>query len=323
VNIITTLDVAQRPSVVALGVFDGLHLGHRALLSDVVARARAQGAAATVVTFDAHPLWTVAPDRAPQILATLEQRLEGFERLGIDQVVVLAFTEAVAEESPEEFVARVLVGQLGAITVVAGDDTGFGRDRQGDTALLLREGARHGFSVVATATLGPGRRWSSSWVRHLLREGDVAGAATVLGCPFVLRGEVVHGDARGREIGFPTANLVVGPHQALPVDGVYAAAVALASGEWRAAAVSVGTRPQFYESGELLVEVHLPGFQGDLYGQRLDVAFLERLRGQETYGSLEELIAQIGRDVAATQEIFQKFPSEDAQLLGWNLGQRR
>lgn len=306
----------HRPSVVAFGVFDGLHLGHQALIGEVVRLARERAAVPSVVTFDPHPALVLAPHSAPQLIGTLAQRLEGFDRLGIEQVGVLGFDEVSARESAASFIERVLVGGLGVVDLVVGDDVHFGRDRQGDIDLLVREGAHHGYRVHTSPTYGRGERFSSTAVRGRLAEGDVAGAREILGRPFVVRASVEHGDARGRELGFPTANLRVVPRQQLPGLGIYAAAVRLGDGRWRCGAVSVGTRPQFYENAGVLVEVHLPDFEGDLYDQVLDVAFLAHLRGEAVFASLEDLVAQMGRDVGDSRALFEKFNPESSVLLG-------
>lgn len=306
----------RRPSVAAFGVFDGLHRGHQELIAEVVSLAHEHAAHATIVTFDPHPAQVLSPSTAPLLISTIEQRLEGMDRLGIEQVGVMAFDRAAAGESAASFVERVLVRQLGVTDLVVGDDVHFGRDREGDIALLVREGDRHGFRVHPSPTYGVASRFSSSAVRSRLSAGDVAAANEILGRAFVLRGVVVSGDARGRQIGFPTANLRTQERQQLPALGIYAAAVHLESGQWLCGAVSVGTRPQFYENGGILVEAHLPGFEGTLYDQRLDVAFLERIRGEATFATVEELIVQMGRDVASSVEIFEKFSPTASVLLG-------
>ena len=306
----------RRPSVAAFGVFDGLHRGHQALIGDVVTLAREARATASVITFDPHPAFVLDPEHAPRLIGTLDQRLEGLARLGVTQVGVLGFDEMSARESASDFVERILVGQLGVVDLVVGDDVHFGRDREGDVALLQREGERYGFRVHRSPTYGDAERFSSTAVRARLVEGDVAGAGEILGRPFVLRGVVVHGDARGREIGFPTANLRVAERQILPALGIYAGAVRVGTGFWRAGAISVGTRPQFYDDGGVLVEVHLPGFNGDLYDAVIDVAFLTRLRSEATFASLEELVVQMDRDVAASGEIFKEFTPSTSLLLG-------
>ena len=306
----------KRPSVVSFGVFDGLHRGHQALLTQVVRLAHDNAAHASVVTFDPHPALVLSPSTAPRLIGTLDQRLEGMDRLGVEQALVMDFDQESAAESAASFVERVLVRQLGVCDLVVGDDVHFGRDREGDVALLVRLGERHSFRVHSSPTYGEVTRFSSSAVRARLAAGDVAAAAEILGRAFVLRGRVVHGDARGREIGFATANLHTHERQQLPALGIYAAAVHLEDGRWWCGAVSVGTRPQFYENGGVLVEVHLPGFVGDLYGQRLDVAFLERLRGEKTFAALDELIARMRHDVVRSQQIFEKFSPTVSVLLG-------
>jgi riboflavin kinase/FMN adenylyltransferase len=234
-----------RPSVVAFGIFDGLHLGHQALIEHVVRLSSQAGGAATVVTFDPHPKRALSPLNAPALIGTLEQRLEGISSLGIVQVGVLAFDEFAASESASSFVERVLVDYLGTTDLVAGDDMHFGRGREGDIALLVHEGERHGFRVHTSPTYGGEHRHSSTAVRARLDEGDVAGAIKILGRPFVLRGVVMHAETRGREVGFPTANLLIAPHQKLPARGNYAASVRWAGQTWRCATVSVATRSHF------------------------------------------------------------------------------
>jgi riboflavin kinase/FMN adenylyltransferase len=302
------------PCVVALGVFDGLHRGHQKVIELVVSLAKSHDALAAVVTFDPLPATVLSPTEAPRLLATVEQRLEGLAALGVDEVRVLSFTQELANESAEDFIDRVLVGELHARCVVVGEDFHFGRDRRGNVAMLRELGPARGFEVVAAPLFGDDERWSSTSVRRALERGDLAGASRVLGRPFGLRGVVEHGDQRGETLGFPTANLKLAPTQELPAEGVYAGTARI-EGTWWPAAISLGTRPQFYEDGDLLVEVHLVGYEGDLYGRTLDVLFLERLREQSTFADLDDLIAQIGRDVAKTREIFDGLPDEGFQLL--------
>jgi len=318
-------DVANppAPSVVAIGVFDGLHLGHQRVIATLLDLARQRGARATVVTFDPHPAWVLAPERAPKLIGTLAQRLEGFEALGVDVVRVVRFDPALAAESGEDFIERVLVGELHALSVVVGEDFRFGHERHGDVDLLSHGGTRWDFDVVAAPIYGIGDRWSSTMVRRALDAGDLDTANGTLGRPFTLRGQVVHGDARGADLGYPTANLETAPRQQLPSEGVYAGVARLADSTWRSAAVSVGARPQFYEAGEVLVEVHLPGFEADLYDATLDVAFVRRLRAQATFSSVDELIARIELDVRQSVGIFEEFTANTPALLGWELGQRR
>jgi riboflavin kinase/FMN adenylyltransferase len=316
-----TSALRDAPSHVAIGVFDGLHLGHQKVIETLLAFDSPTGVA-TVVTFDPHPALVLAPERAPRLLQTLGQRLEGLEALGVEQVRLLSFGPELAKLSGEEFVQRVLVDELHAKAVMVGKDFRFGHDRLGDVELLRREGSASGFDVYEAPTYGE-PRWSSTLVRNALDGGDLETANAVLGRPFVLRGTVEHGDARGRELGFATANLALAQHQAIPQIGIYAGAARTPNGLWHAAAISVGTRPQFYDDGALLVEVHLPDFSGDLYDQQLDVAFLARLRGEMKFEDVGTLVAQIGVDVEQTRENFKKFSPLESVLLELITGQRR
>jgi riboflavin kinase / FMN adenylyltransferase len=307
-------DAPGAPSVVAMGVFDGLHRGHQAIIEQLVELAATYQALATVVTFDPSPAMVLAPRKAPRLISTIDQRLEALDELGVDQVRVLTFNEELARVPARDFIDRVLVLELGARCVVVGEDFHFGHGREGDVALLREVGAAKGFDVIAAPVYGENQRWSSTSVRRALNEGDIDAAERVLGHPFILRGTVVHGDQRGEELGYPTANLLVSPAQLIPAEGVYAGATRLNS-IWFPAAISVGTRPQFYKNGELLVEVHAIGYDGDLYGLNLDVVFLARLREQKTFSRVRKLTAQIERDVVETRRIFEKLSTNDAQLL--------
>jgi riboflavin kinase/FMN adenylyltransferase len=306
----------ETSSVVAIGVFDGLHLGHQQVLGEVRALADANEMLATVVTFDPHPALVLAPDSAPLQLGTLEQRLEGFKALGVDQVRILRFSTEQAQESARSFVARVLVGQLRGHDVVVGEDFHFGHDRVGNVAFLENEGHTHNFLVHPAPIYGGNQRWSSTAVRNALGSGDLFSANAMLGRAFTLRGSVVHGDKRGGELGFRTANMALDVRQQLPEIGIYAGAARTAPHAWWPAAISVGTRPQFYDDGAVLVEVHLPGFSDDLYNATLDVAFMSRLRGEMTFNSTPELVAQIDQDVQQTLEIYKSFIPESSALLG-------
>jgi riboflavin kinase/FMN adenylyltransferase len=307
---------SSEPSAVAIGVFDGLHLGHQKVIDRLCQVAKRHKVRSTVVTFDPHPALILAPERAPLQIATLEQRLEGLALLGVDQVRILDFDEQLARESAPSFVSRVLVHELKTRHVIVGEDFHFGHNRDGDVELLRLEGESSGFSVHPAPIFGDGHRWSSSQVRQALQGGDLAKANATLGRPFSLRGTVVHGDARGRDLGYRTANLSVGSRQVLPGLGIYAGAVRTPDAHWSPAAISVGTRPQFYDEGATLVEVHVPGFSGDLYERVMDVAFLTHLRGELAFDGVDELVAQIGRDVAKTLEIYEKFTPEAFKLLG-------
>lgn len=307
--------VSSEPSAVAIGVFDGLHLGHQKVLERLTRVASRHRVRSTVVTFDPHPAVILAPERAPLQIATLAQRLDGLERLGIDQVRILDFDEQLARESAASFVERVLISDLKVRHIVVGEDFHFGHNREGDVEFLAREGVLRGFDVQPAPIFGDAHRWSSTSVRQFLQASDLVRANQTLGRPFTLRGTVVHGDARGRELGYPTANLKVHPRQILPDLGIYAGGVRTTDARWWPGAVSVGTRPQFYDDGSVLVEVHIPGFNDDLYDQEIDIAFLQHLRGELVFSDVAELVAQIERDVAHTTAIFEKFTPERYALI--------
>lgn len=302
-------------TAVAIGVFDGLHLGHQKVIAALLAIADRHQVASTLITFDPHPAHILARDHAPLLLETLDQRLEGLALLGVERVRILTFDQTLAHESATSFIERVLVGELHVVDLIVGRDFRFGHDRLGDVSLLEFESARHGFRVHPSPIYGAATRWSSTNVREALRAGDVALATATLGRPFTLRGFVGHGDARGGALGYATANLVLNVDQQIPQIGIYAGAARTTDRIWRPAAISVGTRPQFYEHGPLLVEVHVVDYDQDLYDQNLDVAFLARLRGEATFDDVAALVAQIGRDVIETGEIFKKFSPESSVLL--------
>jgi riboflavin kinase/FMN adenylyltransferase len=257
----------------------------------------------------------LAPDRAPKLLATVDQRIEGLDVLGVDVVRVLTFDEALARETARDFIRRVLIDELHARVIVVGEDFRFGHNREGSVALLKEVGVDHDFEVEPTPLYGEPVRWSSTAVREALSKGDLESARWVLGHPFRLRANVRHGDQRGRELGFPTANLALGDHQQLPGEGVYAGFVTIGS-LVRPCAISIGTRPQYYAEGELLVELYVLDFTGDLYDRVLEVTFLARLREQATFSTGIALSHQIARDVEETRAIFDKFSLADPTLLG-------
>ncbi len=310
------VELDERRSAVAVGVFDGLHRGHQRVIGRARELANVHANRLAVVTFFPHPAFTVHPDRAPVAIGTLGQRLDGFERLGVELVRVLHFDEQLALESAESFVDRVLVHDLRAADVVVGEDFRYGHDRAGDVGTLIAAGAAEDFRVHALALAGNGQRWSSTAIRESVFAGDLERATAILGRPFTLRAVVEHGDARGRELGFATANLRVDGGVLCPPAGVYAGSVRTPDGRWWCGAVSIGRRPQFYDDGETLVEVHLVDFSGDLYGATIDVAFARRLRDQVRFDSVDDLIAQMGRDVAESREIFRISPPTTWTLLG-------
>lgn len=297
------------PTVVTLGNFDGVHRGHRAVLERVVAEASARGATPVAVTFDPHPLAVLAPDRAPSAVTSLAERVELLEDTGIAGVLVLTFTRELAAQTPAEFVSEVFVAALAAQAVVVGRDTRFGVRNSGNVETLRELGAAYGFDVVVLDDVGVGHRWSSTEVRALLADGDVATAATLLGRPHRVTGQVVHGDHRGRLLGFPTANLSQAAVGFIPADGVYAGWLvrldaAVDDPERRLpAAVSIGTNPTF-DGLQRRVEAYvLDRDDLELYDQNVAIDFVERLRPTLKFDSVDELITTMHRDCARCREI--------------------
>jgi riboflavin kinase/FMN adenylyltransferase len=294
----------EKGCVVTIGAFDGVHRGHQALIDDVRKRADSMDAASAVVTFDCHPASVVRPESAPQLLTDLDQKLELLAATGIDYVLVVPFTADRANEPAADFVQDILIDRLNAQTVVVGYDFHFGKGREGDVNFLRRSGERLGFEVVSFDAVNAALDGviSSTAVREKLVEGDVAGAHELLGRPHEVRGLVVMGDGRGRELGFPTANVHVSADIAIPADGVYGGEYVLADGSVKKTAISVGTRPQFYEDGICLVEAYVLDFDGDLYGQHAHVRFLHRVRGQAKFTGVDDLIVQIAKDVETVRQ---------------------
>ncbi|MGH2873529.1 MAG: riboflavin biosynthesis protein RibF [Solirubrobacteraceae bacterium] len=277
-------DAVLRPRRVAVGEFDGVHLGHREVIAG----------SDTVVTFEPHPRWVIRPDDAPKLLTTLAVKTELIAQLGVRELIVIPFDERFRAQSPGEFIDQVLVGALSATHVSVGENFRFGANAAGDTTLLAAE-RRFETRVVRLVEVD-GEIVSSTHIRALVAAGDVGHAARFLGAAFQLRGEVVHGDRRGHELGFPTANIVPDARLACPGHGVYAARVAGAC-----AAVSIGVRPTFGSALEELVEVHLLDRDEDLYGRILRIDFLERLRGERRFDTAAELVEQMRLDVVRTR----------------------
>jgi riboflavin kinase / FMN adenylyltransferase len=285
----------RRPSAVALGVFDGVHLGHRAILGAAVAHARATGAPALACTFEPNPLEVLQPDRAPLPITTLDERLDLIAACGVDGTIVLTFTRELAAVEPEAFVKDVLVDRLAARQVVVGFNHRFGRAARGDAALLRELGARMGFNVDVVAPLTvDGVPVSSTAIRAALGRGDVDAAARMLGRPYTLPGTVVAGAGRGRTLGFPTANVAPG-RPVLVAPGVYTCTFEV-GGQARRAVVNVGVRPTFGEA-TLAVEAYLLDFSGDLYGQTVQLTFVSRVREERRFPTVDALRAQIADDV--------------------------
>lgn len=295
--------VGDRGAAVTIGAYDGLHLGHRAIIKEVRHLAETRGAVSAMVTFDRHPAEVVRPASAPCRLTSLEQKLELLEATGIDLVYVVVFDEQRANETAQDFVKEVLVDGLAAKAVIVGHDFHFGKDRGGNVEMLQHEGAVHGFDVLGMRLVNSGAEAvSSTRIRGLLRDGEVAAAAGLLGRPHEVRGTVMHGDARGRELGFPTANVAVPDGVCMPADGIYAALYTTPDGVAHPAAVSLGRRPTFYVDAQAsLLEAYLLDFSGDLYDQPAAVAFVERLRGEQRFENVDDLIKQMHADVSATR----------------------
>ncbi|GGM47742.1 bifunctional riboflavin kinase/FAD synthetase [Microbacterium saperdae] len=296
------------PSAVAIGKFDGVHAGHRAVIARLNERAAASGARAAAVTFDRNPLAILRPDRCPENVVTVERKLELLGELGLDATLVLTFDEELAAKSAEDFVVDILVGALQVSTVLVGEDFRFGSGGAGTPALLRELGPRHGFDVDVVDEVylpGSSRRVSSTWIRELLIEGDVSGASRVLGRNPDVRGVVVHGLKRGRELGFPTANLSSIVDAFVPADGVYAGwLVDHDTGIRHPSAISVGTNPTFDDVLERQVEAHVLGETGlDLYGHDVTVEFVERLRGMVAFEGMEKLAEQMADDVTVAARV--------------------
>jgi len=301
-------------SVVTIGVFDGVHLGHQQIIGHTVRRARELGVPSVVVTFDPHPAEVVRPGSHPAVLTTTRRKAELVEELGVDVLCVLPFTRELSRCTPEGFVHAVLVERLHAAAVVVGENFRFGHRAAGDVATLARLGARWGFAVEGAPLLsgpadsagprsGPSSAtvFSSTYIRACVDAGSVEDAARALGRPHRVEGVVVRGDRRGRTLGFPTANLQTHPYAAVPADGVYAGRL-VHSGEEPAAAVSIGSNPTF-SGRERRVEAYVLDFEGDLYGEHVGLDFLARLRPTLAFDAVEDLVEQMEDDVRRTREI--------------------
>jgi riboflavin kinase/FMN adenylyltransferase len=281
---------------VTVGNFDGVHLGHQALVHRTVSEARTASGTAVALSFDPHPARVLTPDRAPAALTTPAQKEELLAGLGLDALVILPFTRELARLAPEQFVSDVLVGALGAKVVVVGESFRFGHRQAGDVSLLSTLGAETGFAVRAVApVVRDGLAVSSSRVRECLKAGDVSTARSLLGRSHFVDATVVRGDDRGKAIGVPTANLEP-ENEVVPGPGVYAGRCRLPDGTQRVAVANVGRRPTF-GGGALTTEAHLLDFDGDLYGARVRLWFQERLRDERRFDGIEALVTQIHRDV--------------------------
>ncbi|MDT7808188.1 MAG: riboflavin kinase / adenylyltransferase [Acidobacteriota bacterium] len=294
-----------RPTVLTLGVFDGLHLGHQLIISRVVERARALRAVPTVVTFDPHPRAVLHPESAPPLLQTFDQKVEAFGLLGVEQTIVVRFTREFAGVRAREFLRDVVWERLHAKEVYLGRGFAFGRGREGDIEMLRRVSRELGFTADEVPEVRlRGQRISSSRIRELLSAGRVNLARRMLGRPYGVEGRVVRGAERGRQIGFPTANLQ--PHnRVIPRGGVYVTAT-LIEGAWRRSVTNVGTRPTFEKEAEPSIETFVMNWGGDLYGDVVRVRFLHRLRDERRFASVEELKRQIAVDAARARKYFER-----------------
>lgn len=293
----------DRPVVVSVGTFDGVHRGHWRVLEEIGARAAARGGRSVLVTFEPHPLKIVRPEAAPKLLTTAEEKKEVLAGSRLDYVVFLAFTPELREYSPRRFVTEILVGGLGMSELVIGYDHGFGRGRSGDVNTLRTIGAELGFAVdVVEAVHAGDDAISSSSIRRALAEGRPADANRGLGRPYSLTGTVVRGDGRGRELGFPTANLRVhGAEKLIPAEGIYACYAMVPAGRFMGA-LHIGSRPTFPGTGAA-VEVYLLDFDGELYGCEVRLDLIERLRPVAAFGSAAGLARQMRADVSQTREV--------------------
>jgi len=303
-EIIDTTEGLRRlegPSVVTLGNFDGVHLGHRALFRRTVQRARECNARSVVYTFEPHPLKILAPDRAPKLLNTAAEKERLIAASHLDLLIRTPFTRELASWSADDFVREVLVGCLQVQHLVVGYDYAFGRDREGDGVFLRAQGEKYGFGVDVLQPIGAdGQPYSSTRIREMIAAGAVRDVVALLGRNYTFEGRVVPGDQRGRELGFPTANLLTDKEQ-LPAAGVYAVKVRHREQEY-AGVVNLGQRPTFGE-GEGTIEVHLLDFTGNLYNEDLRLYFVERLRGEQFFATVEELQNAITRDVLRSRQL--------------------
>jgi riboflavin kinase/FMN adenylyltransferase len=292
-----------RPTVITLGVFDGLHLGHQLIMKTVVDRAGATGAVPTVITFEPHPRAVLHPESAPPLLQTFDQKIEAMGVLGIEQTILIHFDQAFSQIRAEDFLRDVVVDRLQAKEVYLGRGFFFGHNREGNIDLLRRVSEQLGFGADEVPEVRlHGKRIGSTRIRELLLEGRVNLARRMLGRPYGVEGPVVRGAARGNQLGFPTAN--IHPHnRVIPCGGVYVTATLL-EGQWRRSVTNIGTRPTFGDNLGPSVETHVLNWSGDLYGDVVRVRFLHRLRDEKKFRSIDELKVQIARDVARAEKYF-------------------
>ena len=293
------------PRVIALGTFDGVHLGHRRLIHEARERAEELGAISTVATFEPMPSEILRPGQVARRLSDIDRRAELIAEEGVDELLVIAFTHELSLLSPAAFAEQVLVAQAGAVHVVVGENYRFGHAAEGDADALIALGEKLGFGVTSVSLVtADGERVSSSWIRELVRQGEVMHATRLLGRPPWLDGTVVRGFARGRALGVPTANLRWAPGRVVPAPGIYAGFGVLGPGEERyPAAISVGGNPTFGDVEGTVVEAYLIGFEGDAYDRPMRVEFTRFLRHELAFESVEELVEQMWRDIETARQL--------------------
>ncbi len=297
------LDARHRGCVATIGNFDGVHLGHQAVIGQLADEAARLHLPAVLITFEPQPQEYFAPEQAPARLTRFREKLENLRRFALDRILCLPFNARLAAMSAGDFIQRVLIDGLGVRYLVVGDDFRFGRGRQGDFALLHEAGRAHGFEVVNMHTFAlDGERVSSTRIRTALERGDLQGAQRLLGRPYRMSGRVAHGDKRGRTIGFPTANIHL-HRRVSPVQGVYAVEMFGVAGEPLRGVANVGNRPTV-DGTRTLLEIHLLDYSGDLYGRHVQVSFVHKLRAEMRFASFDALRAQIAEDVAQARACF-------------------
>ncbi|HKP38136.1 MAG TPA: bifunctional riboflavin kinase/FAD synthetase [Pyrinomonadaceae bacterium] len=304
-----------RPTVLTLGVFDGLHLGHQLIMKTVVERAKEAGAIPTVITFEPHPRAVLHPASAPPLLQTFDQKIEALGVLGIEQTIVIHFDKAFSQIRAEDFLREVVTDRLHARAVYLGRGFAFGHQREGNIELLRRVSERLGFFADEVPEVRlRGRRIGSTRIRELLQQGQVNLARRMLGRPYGVEGQVIRGASRGATLGFPTANLRP-QNRVIPRSGVYVTAT-LIEGGWHRSVTNIGTRPTFGDAIEPSVETYVINWVGDLYGDVLRVRFLHRLRDEKKFGSIDELKTQIDSDVARAKKYFERTSVKRSLSIG-------
>lgn len=289
-------------SVITLGNFDGLHLGHQKLINMVISDAHQRGAQSVVFTFHPHPLKVLAPNRCPPLLTLYDEKVRLFRNMGIDLLIMAPFTRQLSSLSPEDFVKNILHDLLKVKTIIVGDNYRFGKGRRGNVMMLRSLGQSLGFNVVVVdEVMINGEIVSSTKIRRLLMKGEVEHAAHLLGRPYAITGIVIDGDKRGRQLGYPTAN--INPdHELIPDPGVYIAHVSISNSQYNGV-VSIGYRPTFNKT-TIAVEAYILDFNREIYGEKLTISFLKRIREEKRFDTVDSLIVQIKEDVELTQEFF-------------------